>query len=117
MEPAGQARHRVPARAGPGPVFGMKGARPAAATRRWCRWRTSTCISTGDFPHRARKTCLAALIATNLPGQQLGFDVRRISWRPRGDVNDRALRQNRHRIGGAADGVRRDVSISWWRPR
>jgi formate--tetrahydrofolate ligase len=28
-----------------GPVFGMKVAPPAAATRRSCRWRTSTCTS------------------------------------------------------------------------
>src|SRR5438477_1747909 len=26
-----------------GPVFGIKGGQPAAAWRRWCRWRTSTC--------------------------------------------------------------------------
>ena len=28
-----------------GPCFGVKGGPPAAATPRWCRWRTSTCIS------------------------------------------------------------------------
>lgn len=28
-----------------GPVFGIRAGRQAAAMRRWCRWRTSTCIS------------------------------------------------------------------------
>ena len=28
-----------------GPCFGVKGALPAAAMRRWCRWRTSTSTS------------------------------------------------------------------------
>lgn len=28
-----------------GPVFGMKGGAAAAATHRWCRWRTSTSTS------------------------------------------------------------------------
>jgi formate--tetrahydrofolate ligase len=32
-----------------GPVFGVKAARPAVATHRWCPWRTSTCTSPATF--------------------------------------------------------------------
>ena len=41
-----------------GPSFGMKGAPPAAAMRRSCRWRTSTCTSRAtSMPSLRPTTC------------------------------------------------------------
>ena len=39
-----------------GPVFGMRAARPAAAMRRWCRWRTSTCTSPATSARSSSRT-------------------------------------------------------------
>src|SRR2546430_8620345 len=65
---------------------------------------------TGDFAAVAlANNLLAALIDNHIyQGNQLGFDVRRISWRRVLDVNDRALRQIVIGLGGTADGVPRE---------
>src|SRR5258707_11044319 len=65
---------------------------------------------TGDFSAIAlANNLLAALIDNHIyQGNQLGFDVRRISWRRVVDVNDRALRQIVIGLGGSADGVPRE---------
>src|SRR5437764_5255807 len=65
---------------------------------------------TGDFAAIAlANNLLAALIDNHIyQGNQLGFDVRRISWRRVVDVNDRALRQIVIGLGGSADGVPRE---------
>src|SRR5213079_333806 len=65
---------------------------------------------TGDFAAIAlANNLLTALIDNHIyQGNQLGFDVRRISWRRVVDVNDRALRQIVIGLGGSADGVPRE---------
>lgn len=39
-----------------GPVFGLKGALPAAAMPRWCPWKTSICISPATCTPSPRPT-------------------------------------------------------------
>src|SRR5207302_822782 len=65
---------------------------------------------TGDFAAIAlANNLLAALIDNHIyQGNQLGFDVRRITWRRVVDVNDRALRRIVIGLGGTADGVPRE---------
>ena len=65
---------------------------------------------TGDFAAIAlANNLLAALIDNHIfQGNQLGFDVRRITWRRVVDVNDRALRQIVIGLGGTANGVPRE---------
>ena len=76
---------------------------------------------TGDFSAIAlANNLLAALIDNHIHhGNELGIDVRRITWKRVVDMNDRALRDivvvaRRHR----ATAIRaRTASTSWWPPR
>ncbi|HEV3285120.1 MAG TPA: formate--tetrahydrofolate ligase, partial [Steroidobacteraceae bacterium] len=65
---------------------------------------------TGDFAAIAlANNLLAGLIDNHVyQGNQLGFDVRRITWRRVVDVNDRALRNIVIGLGGTANGVPRE---------
>src|SRR5207342_3179007 len=92
-----------------GPVFGMKG---GAAGGRYAQVVPMEDINlhfTGDFTAVALATnLLAALIDNHIHhGNELGIDLRRITWRRVVDVNDRALREITIGLGGAANGYPR----------
>src|SRR5437868_10144733 len=93
-----------------GPVFGMKGGAAGGGYSQVVPMEDINLHFTGDFAAVAlANNLLAALIDNHIyQGNQLGFDVRRISWRRVVDVNDRALRQIVIGLGGTADGVPRE---------
>src|SRR5258708_20397913 len=93
-----------------GPVFGMKGGAGGGGYSQVVPMEDINLHFTGDFAAIAlANNLLAALIDNHIyQGNQLGFDVRRISWRRVVDVNDRALRQIVIGLGGTADGVPRE---------
>src|SRR5947208_547675 len=93
-----------------GPVFGMKGGAAGGGYSQVVPMEDINLHFTGDFAAIAlANNLLAALIDNHIyQGNQLGFDVRRISWRRVVDVNDRALRQIVIGLGGSADGVPRE---------
>jgi formate--tetrahydrofolate ligase len=93
-----------------GPVFGMKGGAAGGGHSQVVPMEDINLHFTGDFAAIAlANNLLAALIDNHIyQGNQLGFDVRRISWRRVVDVNDRALRQIVIGLGGSANGVPRE---------
>jgi formate--tetrahydrofolate ligase len=93
-----------------GPVFGMKGGAAGGGYSQVVPMEDINLHFTGDFGAIAlANNLLAALIDNHIhQGNQLGFDVRRITWRRVVDVNDRALRQIVVGLGGTADGVPRE---------
>jgi formate--tetrahydrofolate ligase len=93
-----------------GPVFGMKGGAAGGGYSQVVPMEDINLHFTGDFAAIAlANNLLAALIDNHIyQGNQLGFDVRRISWRRVVDVNDRALRQIVIGLGGTANGVPRE---------
>ena len=93
-----------------GPVFGMKGGAAGGGYSQVVPMEDINLHFTGDFAAIAlANNLLAALIDNHIyQGNQLGFDVRRISWRRVVDVNDRALRRIVIGLGGSADGVPRE---------
>src|SRR6184192_4314048 len=93
-----------------GPVFGMKGGAAGGGYSQVVPMEDINLHFTGDFAAIAlANNLLAALIDNHIyQGNQLGFDVRRISWRRVVDVNDRALRRIVIGLGGTADGVPRE---------
>jgi len=93
-----------------GPVFGMKGGAAGGGYSQVVPMEDINLHFTGDFAAIAlANNLLAALIDNHIyQGNQLGFDVRRITWRRVVDVNDRALRRIVIGLGGTADGVPRE---------
>jgi len=93
-----------------GPVFGMKGGAAGGGYAQVVPMEDINLHFTGDFAAIAlANNLLAALIDNHIhQGNQLGFDVRRITWRRVVDVNDRALRQIVIGLGGSANGVPRE---------
>ena len=93
-----------------GPVFGMKGGAAGGGHSQVVPMEDINLHFTGDFAAIAlANNLLAALIDNHIyQGNQLGFDVRRITWRRVVDVNDRALRQIVVGLGGTANGVPRE---------
>jgi formate--tetrahydrofolate ligase len=93
-----------------GPVFGVKGGAAGGGYSQVVPMEDINLHFTGDFAAVAlANNLLAALIDNHIyQGNQLGFDVRRISWRRVVDVNDRALRQIVIGLGGTANGVPRE---------
>ena len=93
-----------------GPVFGMKGGAAGGGYSQVVPMEDINLHFTGDFAAIGlANNLLAALIDNHIyQGNQLGFDVRRITWRRVVDVNDRALRQIVIGLGGTADGVPRE---------
>src|SRR5215468_4423420 len=78
-----------------GPVFGVKGGAAGGGYSQVVPMEDINLHFTGDFAAVAlANNLLAALIDNHIyQGNQLGFDVRRITWRRVLDINDRALRQ------------------------
>jgi len=93
-----------------GPVFGMKGGAAGGGYSQVVPMEDINLHFTGDFAAIAlANNLLAALVDNHIyQGNQLGFDVRRITWRRVLDVNDRALRRIVIGLGGTADGVPRE---------
>ena len=93
-----------------GPVFGVKG---GAAGGGWAQVIPMEDINlhfTGDF-HAigAANNLLAAMLDNHIQqGNQLGIDVKRITWKRVVDMNDRQLRHVIDGIGGKAQGVPRE---------
>ncbi|WP_417562967.1 formate--tetrahydrofolate ligase [Microbacterium sp.] len=93
-----------------GPVFGMKGGACGGGYAQVVPMEDINLHFTGDFAAIAAATnLLAALIDNHIHhGNELGIDVRRISWRRALDVNDRALRDNVIGLGGTGNGYPRE---------
>jgi formate--tetrahydrofolate ligase len=92
-----------------GPVFGMKGGAAGGGYAQVVPMEDINLHFTGDFAAIAlANNLLAALIDNHIhQGNQLGFDVRRITWRRVVDVNDRALRDIVIGLGGPGNGYPR----------
>ncbi len=93
-----------------GPVFGMKGGAAGGGYAQVVPMEDINLHFTGDFPAIAlANNLLAALIDNHIHwGNELGFDVRRVTWRRVLDVNDRVLREITAGLGGAANGYPRE---------
>ncbi|WP_019182351.1 formate--tetrahydrofolate ligase [Microbacterium yannicii] len=93
-----------------GPVFGMKGGAAGGGYAQVVPMEDINLHFTGDFAAIAVATnLLAALIDNHIHhGNELGIDVRRITWRRVLDVNDRALRDVVQSLGGLGNGYPRE---------
>ncbi len=93
-----------------GPVFGMKGGAAGGGYAQVVPMEDINLHFTGDFSAIAIATnLLAALIDNHVHhGNELGIDVRRITWRRVLDVNDRALRDAVVGLGGPSNGYPRE---------
>jgi formate--tetrahydrofolate ligase len=93
-----------------GPCFGMKGGAAGGGYAQVVPMEDINLHFTGDF-HAigAANNLLAALIDNHIYwGNELGIDLRRVTWRRGLDMNDRALRQIVTSLGGAANGFPRE---------
>ncbi|MDQ3188949.1 MAG: formate--tetrahydrofolate ligase [Pseudomonadota bacterium] len=92
-----------------GPVFGMKGGAAGGGYAQVVPMEDINLHFTGDFSAIAlANNLLAALIDNHIHhGNELGFDVRRITWKRVVDMNDRALREVVVSLGGPANGYPR----------
>ena len=92
-----------------GPVFGMKGGAAGGGYAQVVPMQDINLHFTGDFNAIAlAHNLLAALIDNHIHhGNELGFDLRRISWKRVMDMNDRALRDITVGLGGAGNGFPR----------
>ncbi|MDH4060303.1 MAG: formate--tetrahydrofolate ligase [Aquincola sp.] len=93
-----------------GPVFGMKGGAAGGGYAQVVPMEDINLHFTGDF-HAigAAHNLLSALIDNHIHhGNELGIDVRRVTWKRVIDMNDRALREITVALGGAANGYPRE---------
>jgi len=93
-----------------GPCFGSKGGGAGGGYAQVVPMEDINLHFTGDF-HAVSIThnLLAALIDNHIHfGNQLGFDVRRITWKRVVDMNDRSLRHIVTGLGGTTMGVPRE---------
>jgi formate--tetrahydrofolate ligase len=92
-----------------GPVFGMKGGAAGGGHAQVVPMEDINLHFTGDFGAiQLANNLLAALIDNHINhGNELGIDVRRITWRRVLDMNDRALRDITVALGGTANGYPR----------
>ena len=92
-----------------GPVFGMKGGAAGGGHAQVVPMEDINLHFTGDFSAIAlANNLLAALIDNHIHhGNELGFDVRRITWKRVVDMNDRALREVVVSLGGPGNGYPR----------
>ena len=93
-----------------GPVFGMKGGAAGGGYAQVVPMEDINLHFTGDFGAIGlANNLLAAMVDNHLHhGNELGIDVRRISWRRVMDMNDRALREIVVALGGTANGYPRE---------
>ena len=92
-----------------GPVFGMKGGAAGGGYAQVVPMEDINLHFTGDFSAIGlAHNLLAALIDNHIyHGNELGFDLRRITWKRVMDMNDRALREITVGLGGAGNGFPR----------
>ena len=92
-----------------GPVFGMKGGAAGGGQAQVIPMEDINLHFTGDFNAIAlANNLLAAMIDNHIHhGNELGFDVRRITWKRVMDMNDRALREITASLGGPGNGFPR----------
>src|SRR5271165_3250990 len=92
-----------------GPVFGMKGGAAGGGHAQVVPMEDINLHFTGDFSAIGlAHNLLAALIDNHIfHGNELGFDLRRISWKRVMDMNDRALRDITVGLGGPSNGYPR----------
>jgi formate--tetrahydrofolate ligase len=93
-----------------GPVFGMKGGAAGGGRAQVVPMEDINLHFTGDFNAIAlANNLLAAMIDNHIHhGNELGFDVRRITWKRVMDMNDRALRDVTVALGGPSNGHPRE---------
>jgi formate--tetrahydrofolate ligase len=93
-----------------GPVFGMKGGAAGGGHAQVVPMEDINLHFTGDFGAiQLANNLLAALIDNHIShGNELGIDVRRITWKRVLDMNDRALRDIVIALGGTANGYPRE---------
>ena len=86
-----------------GPVFGMKGGATGGGRAQVVPMEDINLHFTGDFSAIAcANNLLAALLDNHIyHGNELGIDIRRVTWKRVLDMNDRALREITHTPGGA----------------
>jgi formate--tetrahydrofolate ligase len=91
------------------PVFGMKGGAAGGGYAQVVPMEDINLHFTGDFGAiQLANNLLAALIDNHINhGNELGIDVRRITWKRVLDMNDRALRDITIALGGPANGFPR----------
>ena len=93
-----------------GPVFGIKGGAAGGGFAQVVPMEDINLHFTGDF-HAvgAANNLLAALMDNHIQqGNELDFDVRRITWKRCMDMNDRQLRSIVCGLGGRVNGVPRE---------
>ncbi len=93
-----------------GPVFGIKGGAAGGGYAQVVPMEDINLHFTGDF-HAigAANNLLAALLDAHIHnGNELGIDVRKITWKRVVDMNDRQLRFIVDGLGGKANGVPRE---------
>ena len=92
-----------------GPVFGMKGGAAGGGLAQVVPMEDINLHFTGDFNAIAlANNLLAALIDNHVHhGNELGIDVRRVTWKRVVDMNDRALRDVTVALGGPGNGFPR----------
>jgi formate--tetrahydrofolate ligase len=93
-----------------GPVFGMKGGAAGGGRAQVIPMEDINLHFTGDFSAIAlANNLLAALVDNHIhQGNELGIDVRRVSWKRVVDMNDRALRDIVVGLGGISNGHPRE---------
>jgi formate--tetrahydrofolate ligase len=93
-----------------GPVFGMKGGAAGGGHAQVVPMEDINLHFTGDFNAiQLANNLLAALLDNHIHhGNELGIDVRRITWKRVLDMNDRALRDIVVSLGGPANGFPRE---------
>src|SRR4051794_6803963 len=93
-----------------GPVFGMKGGAAGGGYAQVVPMEDINLHFTGDFAAlAAAHNLLSALIDNHVHhGNELGIDVRTITWKRVVDLNDRALRDIVVALGGVANGYPRE---------
>jgi formate--tetrahydrofolate ligase len=93
-----------------GPVFGLKGGATGGGRSQVVPMEDINLHFTGDFAAISHaNNLLAALIDNHIHfGNELRFDMRRISWRRVVDINDRALREIVVGLGGQTNGYPRE---------
>lgn len=92
-----------------GPVFGVKGGAAGGGYAQIVPMEDINLHFTGDFNAIAlANNLLAAMLDNHIHhGNELGIDVRRVTWRRVMDMNDRALRDITVSLGGPANGYPR----------
>ncbi|HCK83411.1 MAG TPA: formate--tetrahydrofolate ligase [Hyphomonadaceae bacterium] len=92
-----------------GPVFGVKGGAAGGGYAQVVPMEDINLHFTGDFAAIAQAhNLLSAMVDNHIHyGNELGFDLRRVSWRRVVDCNDRALRDITIGLGGPSNGYPR----------